>query len=58
MRLFNNKSGQRTFTFIELIVVIAILGTLSAIAVSLVTNYLSNSKERACDAEKSKSRPQ
>ncbi len=53
MRLFKN-SGQRGFTLIELIVVIAILGTLSAIAVPLVTSYLSNSKERAYDAEQSK----
>ncbi len=53
MRLFSN-SGQRGFTLIELIVVIAILGTLSAIAVPLVTSYLSNSKERAYDAEQSK----
>ena len=50
MRYFWNK-GQRGFTLIELVVVIAILGVLAAVAVPLVTNYLGSAKERAWNAD-------
>ncbi|MBI2919149.1 MAG: prepilin-type N-terminal cleavage/methylation domain-containing protein [Chloroflexi bacterium] len=39
--------GQKGFTLIELVVVIAILGVLAAVSVPLITNYLGQAKERA-----------
>ncbi|MBI4281923.1 MAG: type II secretion system protein [Chloroflexi bacterium] len=41
--------GQKGFTLIELVVVIAILGVLAAVSVPLVVGYLSQAKERAYD---------
>ena len=48
------KNGQRGFTLIELIVVIAILGVLAAVVVPMVTSYLNNSKSRAYSADAKK----
>ncbi len=44
-------NGQRGFTLIEMIVVIAIIGVLAAIAVPMVTDYLGTSKERAYESD-------
>ena len=40
-------AGQRGFTLIELVVVIAILRVLAGISISLITNYLTQAREWA-----------
>ena len=46
------QRGQKGFTLIEMVVVIAILAVLSAVAVPLITNYIGGAKERAYNADK------
>lgn len=48
----HTSKDQKGFTLIELVVVIAILGVMAAIAVPMVNNFLTSSKEQAYIADR------
>ncbi len=51
MKLSFNR-GQKGFTLIEIIIVLAVLGILAAIVVPSVTGFVSQSKARGWDADR------
>ena len=45
------KKGNKGFTLIELVVVIAIVGVLAAILIPTMLNYVNKSKQQSCNAD-------
>ena len=49
--MFNNKKSKRGFSLVELMVVVAIMGTLAAIAIPAYNNYRKSAKKSAYKAD-------
>ena len=45
------KAGEKGFTLVELLVVVAILGTLAGVVALNVTNFLGQGEQEACETE-------